>query len=734
MRSPRLGVALPKTFVLAAAVCAAGREAEAVKPVSGWQPPALLRNAVCTTVTWHGGGDARWSNPENWVGGAVPTACDVARFDEGSRDGLVDPAFGGLVAGIELDKGFSGSLRLARDITIEGELRIAGGTLEQDHHAIAAVALTQTGGLFEGCDAPVWIEAGAVVTGGLLLTPRDLMRVETLAVRAPGVVRLGTHVKLDIAGDGEPLAGDGLLDTTTNRSTSVEYTGHATGDITAAGPARALRELGVVGRQHDVRSRRRMERAGTAVSTEVPLHAAAASGSGITLGAGEDYLTSAVLDQAHGFAYFGTYTSPGVVVKIDLATFTRVGALTLDPGEDGLSSAVIDQTHGFAYFGTSTSPGIVVKVDLEAFTRVGALTLDAGEDYLSSAVIGPASGFAYFGTDTSPGVVVKVDLATFTRVGALTLDTGEDGLWSAVIDQVHNFAYFGTGTSPGTVVKVGLTTLTRAGTLTFNAGEDGLTSAVIDSASGLAYFGTGTSPGTVVEVDLASLTRSGALTLAPGENELASAVLDPAAGFAYFGTATSPGIVVTVTLATFRKLAVTLSAGQNRLWSAVVDPARGSAYFGTDTNPGAILPFALLKAVRPMHRYVPGLTGPSSPPNLVRDTSTCTHQTEGGCLECAITYGGGQLTGTSCFWNVRNIGGDGVIDVTATAGTFSETEHFAVTSGTRYVFHSLVPLQQSQDEDSYSAHLPGRPGVTLRIKFSWLRVTGPPSSSLELVP
>ena len=69
---------------------------------------------------------------------------------------------------------------------------------------------------------------------------------------------------------------------------------------------------------------------------------------------------------------------------------------------------MIDPASGFAYFGTDTIPGIVVKVQLSDFTRVGALTLNPGEDRLLMATIDPAAGYAYFGTHTAPGGVVKV--------------------------------------------------------------------------------------------------------------------------------------------------------------------------------------------------------------------------------------------------------------------------------------------------------------------------------------
>jgi len=77
--------------------------------------------------------------------------------------------------------------------------------------------------------------------------------------------------------------------------------------------------------------------------------------------------------------------------------FDPVASLTLKPGETNLYSAVIDTANGFAYFGTVTSPGIIVKVRLSDFTRVAALTLNPGENYLYSAVIDTANGFAYFG-------------------------------------------------------------------------------------------------------------------------------------------------------------------------------------------------------------------------------------------------------------------------------------------------------------------------------------------------
>ena len=257
---------------------------------------------------------------------------------------------------------------------------------------------------------------------------------------------------------------------------------------------------------------------GTALKAS-PDDAGMARVGGEVLGGAEKSLISGVIDLAGGYAYFGTYTSPGIVVKVALGSGsdlpTRVGAVTLNSGEDVLTNAVIDPPNGYAYFGTYTSPGIVVKVALGSGsnppTRVGAVTLNSGEGSLSSAVIDPAGGYAYFGTSIVTGIVVKVALGSGsnppTRVGAVILDSDESFLDSAVIDPDDGYAYFGTQGNFPSIVKVdlgsGSNPPTRVGgAAILNNGEGVLTTAVIDPDNSYAYFGTNTNPGVVVKVSV----------------------------------------------------------------------------------------------------------------------------------------------------------------------------------------------------------------------------------------
>jgi hypothetical protein len=66
------------------------------------------------------------------------------------------------------------------------------------------------------------------------------------------------------------------------------------------------------------------------------------------------------------------------VVRAHASNMTVVGNFTANAGEDQFRSAVTDGT--YAYFGTNTNPGVVVKIDLSTMTRVGSVTANAAEE------------------------------------------------------------------------------------------------------------------------------------------------------------------------------------------------------------------------------------------------------------------------------------------------------------------------------------------------------------------
>jgi hypothetical protein len=213
----------------------------------------------------------------------------------------------------------------------------------------------------------------------------------------------------------------------------------------------------------------------------------------ISLASDEHYPDAAVIDPAHGFVYFGTYTRPGKIVKIRLSDFTRASSLTLSEDEYGLGSAVIDSEAGYAYFGTyfigskESVPGLIVKIRLSDFSRVANLSVDAD---LGSAVIDPTAGYAYFASGFNyPGRILTIQLSDFTQIGTLTLNEGESLEYShdsGVIDPANGFAYFGMNTAPGIVVKV---KLPFNGTLTSSSTVSGATGQFVSTSTAWIVLG-----------------------------------------------------------------------------------------------------------------------------------------------------------------------------------------------------------------------------------------------------
>src|SRR5881628_3846865 len=136
----------------------------------------------------------------------------------------------------------------------------------------------------------------------------------------------------------------------------------------------------------------------------------------LTFQRGEDNAITGLIDNLHGFAYFATDTLPGIIMKVRLSDLTRVGSISVRSGL--FTTAIIDTVNGFAYFGTVF--GVVVKVDLSSFTVAGTLALPNSFGLFGSAI--DTSGFGYFSSGVfGPGTIYKIKLSTLTLANTLAL-------------------------------------------------------------------------------------------------------------------------------------------------------------------------------------------------------------------------------------------------------------------------------------------------------------------------
>lgn len=315
----------------------------------------------------------------------------------------------------------------------------------------------------------------------------------------------------------------------------------------------------------------------------------------LTLVSAEKTVWTAILDDGAGTLYLGTKTRPGIIVKVDLSTFTRVGALTLEPGSPYPYVPVIDTTNGYAYYGNvNTYPGRIYKVRLSDFSHVGTLVLTNNSDSdFQSAAIDVAGGYAYYGTDTEPGRIVRIRLSDFTHDGTLTLASGENDLDAVAIDPDNGYAYFGTATNPARIVKVDLATFTRVGAITLPSEAGGwIHSGFVDAANGLAYFATESK---VVKIDLVTFTYVDALAHQAGSGWYPNSValFDPLNGYGYFNLVKNStedyGRIFKVDLATFTQAAMLEFPGERDFAAGAIDPSGGYLYMSTSVIPAHFL-------------------------------------------------------------------------------------------------------------------------------------------------
>lgn len=176
---------------------------------------------------------------------------------------------------------------------------------------------------------------------------------------------------------------------------------------------------------------------------------------------------TALFDIDGGYAYLLARTARRFI-KVALgqgtASPTRIGALDLDgvAGANAMWGSVMDTSTGYAYLGTDTSPGEVIKVRLGEGnalpTLVASVRMNPFQPRFRSAVISPEERRAIFLTDAYPGRLIKVDLgegdAPPADIGRLTLGTYEDYLISAFHDAGAGILWAVNFDAPPRIIKV----------------------------------------------------------------------------------------------------------------------------------------------------------------------------------------------------------------------------------------------------------------------------------------
>lgn len=309
----------------------------------------------------------------------------------------------------------------------------------------------------------------------------------------------------------------------------------------------------------------------------------------ITLNSGEDLLYSSAIDATSGYAFFGTNTIPGKIVRIRLSDFTRVDAITLASGENYLVTA--SQLDNYAYFVTNTSPIKVKKLNMLTFTIDNSLTLASTYSALSSIIVG---NNLYIGDSGFPGKIFKISLATFTYTATYTLPDYYSAVPSLSTDGTYLYAadYPGSTYSiTGKIRKIALLSFTLHSTLTFPTGQRSLWLYSQAINNYLYSQSTGTVNG-LVKIDLSTFTISSTMT-STGKPDT-GVYYEVNSDCLCISNGASPAQVFIINLEDFTQYAtLTLNTGENNPKTSVIDGANLTAYFGTYTSPGKVVKIGL---------------------------------------------------------------------------------------------------------------------------------------------
>ena len=133
-------------------------------------------------------------------------------------------------------------------------------------------------------------------------------------------------------------------------------------------------------------------------------------------------------------------SSPAIFSRVRLPRFSDYDSTTLATGET--QASCLDVTGETAYIGFDLEPGKVVKIDLRTFKRIGALDFETGENKIKCMTI--SQGYLFAGLDLDPGQIVKVDLLSFERHSSKVF-TGIAGsnVHAIVSDLTHVYAVRG---------------------------------------------------------------------------------------------------------------------------------------------------------------------------------------------------------------------------------------------------------------------------------------------------
>jgi len=230
---------------------------------------------------------------------------------------------------------------------------------------------------------------------------------------------------------------------------------------------------------------------------------------------------SATIDGNKRKAYFGMGTTPGSIVKVDLATFTVENTIATT---FAVSALTFDEVEGVLYAATSAPAGqisVVHKINGLTLEIISTVQFDARDGPSRTIQLDRKRGFMYVGTGSSPARIIRLKTSRFERINYIEFPFGYNEIGASLAN--NDQAIFSIAKPFARLVTVGFDGFKWQETLNF-PDVSGFASAVADPINGYSYWFTDSVPSAAYRVRMCNFEKADVFPLREADEVPRSAV------------------------------------------------------------------------------------------------------------------------------------------------------------------------------------------------------------------
>jgi len=219
---------------------------------------------------------------------------------------------------------------------------------------------------------------------------------------------------------------------------------------------------------------------------------------------------AAAYDGTRRKGFFGTATTPGSIVKVNLVSLEVEKTVSTTYSVEALA---YDEVEGVLYAATNAQgASFVHKINGHDLTIISTVPLDPRDGYTKTLQLDRKRGYLYAGTDASPARIIRLKLSRFERINFIEFPTGWNEIGTPSVADGDRVIFTINKPWPR-LVTIGLDGFKWQETLELPKNTPPFSAAVNDPITAYSLWYTESVPSKVFRVRLCNFTLADSLTL-----------------------------------------------------------------------------------------------------------------------------------------------------------------------------------------------------------------------------